>query len=407
MAQPKPELAKKSLYEFKPHLAALQALAVPDGSSVDALYLHVPFCFHKCHYCDFYSVVPPEESARRAAGRLVERILEEAGYWAGRLSMRPRTVFVGGGTPTLLAPEELRRLLGGLRELGVMAQVEEFTVEANPETVTEKILEVLAAGGVNRLSMGAQTFQPRLLKTLERWHEPASVGRAVRLARAAGFKQLNLDLIIGIPGQTMAELEDDLSRAIDLSPEHLSCYELTYEAGTPLTGKAARGEITPVDEETQRGMYERVIERLAEAGYEHYEISNWAKPGCRCQHNLAYWQNLNWLGLGPSAASHVDGWRWKNRADVEAYLTSEGEPPTVDEERLDVDRAIGERMMLGLRLREGLALKWVEENVPDGSDRARAIEELVGMGLLEKTRTQLRLSREGLFVADSVIGRLI
>jgi len=273
--------------------------------------------------------------------------------------------------------------------------------------VTPDVLRALASGGANRLSMGAQTFQPRLLNALERWHEPASVGRAVELARKVGVGQINLDLIIGIPGQTMVELEDDLSRAIELGPEHLSCYELTYEKGTPLTAKAARGEGQPLDEETQRAMYERVMQRLVEAGYEHYEISNWAKPGCRCQHNLAYWQNRNWLGLGPSAASHVDGWRWKNRPDLKVYLTSEGQPPAVDVERLEADRAIGERMMLGLRPREGMALKWVAENVPADSARARAIGELLSLGMLEKTPTNLRLSREGLFVADAVIGKLL
>lgn len=372
-----------------------------------ALYVHVPLCFHKCHYCDFYSVVPPQDSSGQTAERLVARILGEAEYWVGRLNLRPRTLFVGGGTPTLLPPDVLGCLLQGLGGLGVLAEVEELTVEANPETVTPQVLGVMAAGGVNRLSMGAQTFQPRLLKTLERWHEPEHLRAAVELARDFGFKQINLDLIMGIPGQTLTELEDDLSRAIDLGPEHLSCYELTYEKGTPLTAKAERGLIQPLGEETQRAMYARVMGRLAEAGYEHYEISNWAMPGYRCRHNLAYWQNLNWLGLGPSAASHVGGWRWKNRPDLRLYLETQGRSATVDEERLEGDRAVGERMMLGLRLREGMALGWVEKNVPVHSARGRMIEELLSLGMLEKTPTHLRLSYEGLFVADAIIAKLI
>lgn len=369
--------------------------------------MHVPLCLHKCHYCDFYSVALPAQLLGQTGRRLVQRMVQEAQYWAGRLRLRPRTLFMGGGTPTLLPPQAFRRLLTALGQLAVLGGLEEFTVEANPETVTPDVLRMLRAGGVNRLSLGAQTFQPRLLKTLQRRHDPASVGTAVRLARAAGFAQINLDLIIGIPGQTMAELEDDLSRAIELGPEHLSCYELTYEKGTALTAKVQRGELRPLDEETQRAMYGRAMERLEEAGYEHYEISNWAKPGCRCRHNLAYWQNRNWLGLGPSAASHVEAWRWKNAPDVKAYLAGQGPPPTVDEERLEDDRAVGERMMLGLRLREGMALQWLRQNVPANSDRARTIAELVALGLLEKTSTRLRLSRQGLFVADTVLASLI
>jgi oxygen-independent coproporphyrinogen-3 oxidase len=285
--------------------------------------------------------------------------------------------------------------------------VREFTVEANPETLKAELLQALTAGGVNRLSIGCQSFQPQLLKVLERWHEPASVLRAVRLAREAGIGNINLDLIFGIPGQTMAELESDLNGALSLRPEHLSCYALTCEPGTPLAVKVRQGSVQLLDDETQRSMYQLVMERLAEAGYEHYEISNWALPGLRCQHNLAYWHNLHWLGLGPAAASHVAGWRWKNEANLTRYLSSQGAPPSTDVEHLEGDRAIGEWIMLGLRLREGMALEWVEKHVPADSARSRTIEELVGMGLLEKTPTHLRLSNEGLHVGDAVIAKLI
>lgn len=387
-----------------------------------ALYVHVPFCFHKCHYCDFYSIVddadtpdPPRRADNAAPGIarprrdavFVRRLIAELGHRARQIDLRPQTIFIGGGTPTLLAPHLWTALLGELIRLGVPVDAREFTVEANPETVTDELLAVLRNGGVNRLSLGAQSFHPGLLKALERWHEPASVAQALARARDAGIDNINLDLIFAIPGQTMDMLDADLDAALALEPTHLSCYSLIYEPNTAMTQRLKLGQIDPADEETERAMYERVIRRLAEAGFDHYEISNWARPGFQCEHNLHYWRNANWLGAGPSAASHVDGWRWKNQAHLGSYLATNGEPPITDVERLPHDQSIGEQLMLRLRMRRGADAAWLTEHLADDGERWRTIEGFVVQGLLERDAEGVRLTPEGLFLADGVMSRII
>ncbi len=321
--------------------------------------------------------------------------------------IQPRTIFVGGGTPTLLVAPLWSRLLETMRSQGVLDAVEEFTVEANPETVSTPLMEVLAAGGVNRISIGAQSFNPTLLKTLERWHDPASVAAAVRAVRDSGINDINLDLIFGIPGQTLAMLEADLNAALALQPTHLSCYNLTYEPNTAMTQRLKLGRFEPIDEGLERDMYALVMQKLQVHGYEHYEISNWSVPGKPCRHNLLYWSNRNWIGLGPSAASHVDGHRWRNVPHLGRYLSAHPEPPVENHEHLPPDRAIGEQLMLSLRMRRGIPLSWLARHVPGDDPRHEAISEMMDLGLLEKTRTHLRLTDTGLFVADAVTARLL
>lgn len=417
------------------------------GVAIEALYIHVPFCFHKCHYCDFYSIV--DESAGSGVGpgcgdpggttrggstaegstsggstsggfgpdpdappparqaRFAQRLVQELGLRAKQFDLRPGTVFVGGGTPTMLHPRLWGSVLSALSELGVLDRVREFTVEANPETVTPGLMRLLAEGGVNRVSMGAQSFQPELLRALERWHDPTHVATAVKTARDAGIGNINLDLIFAIPGQTLSGVDADLDAALALEPRHLSCYGLTYEPNTPLYSRLKGGLVARVDEELERAMYARVMDRLEEAGWEHYEVSNWARPGWRCQHNVSYWTNANWIGIGPSAASHVAGYRWKNAAHLGRYLDGPGEPPTIEHERLPAWEGVGEQLMLRLRLREGVPVGWVREHVPGDDPRHTAIEELLRLKMLELTGTHLRLTREGLFVGDSVITKLL
>ncbi len=385
---------------------APQALSTRSSETAAAfagLYVHVPFCFHKCHYCDFYSIVDD----RNRQGAFVQRLSDELAWWCDRAGLQPMTVFVGGGTPTLLPAEGWRRLLGELGDRGVLERVGEFTVEANPETLTPALLKVLTGGGVNRMSIGAQSFDPVLLKALERWHEPASVARAVAMARDAGLTNVNLDLIFAIPGQSEAQLERDLDAALALGPQHVSCYSLTFEPGTPLEQRRRLGQIKPADEETQRWFYERVIARLAAGGYEHYEISNWARPGRRCEHNLLYWRNGHWLGLGPSAASHRAGRRWKNAPHLGRYLTSVGPAPVSEEENLTPDGSIGEQFMLGLRLTEGVEWSWVQRHAPSSDRRRAEIDRLLSLGMLQRTAAHLRLSDEGRLLADSVLAALL
>ena len=364
----------------------------------------MPFCFHKCHYCDFYSLV----DRRDRLGAFSERLRRELAVAVDFLGGAVETVFFGGGTPTLLAPELWERLLA---DLGViLAQGHELTVEANPETVTPRLVETLAAGGVNRMSLGAQSFDLRHLKTLERHHDPSSVLSSVRLARAAGIENLNLDLIFAIPGQTLEEWRADLASALALEPAHLSCYGLTFEPGTPMTARMHAGLIERADEALEAEMYEATIETLAAAGYEHYEISNWARPGRRCRHNLLYWTNASWWPLGPAASGHVAGVRWKNLPRLEAYLRSDGLPEITDVEVLDEDGQVGEVLMLGLRLIEGIERAGLERLLARGrrgDERAAAIDRHVAAGLLERTPSHLRLSRRGLLLADGVLADLL
>ncbi len=382
-----------------------QIFAVARDHAPRSLYVHVPFCAHKCHYCDFYSIVDARDRQEAFTGRLIEELQASSPYLHGPLE----TVFVGGGTPTLLAPEQWQSLLQAIAAVGLGDNCE-FTVEANPETVTSELLDVLVSGGVNRLSLGAQSFDHRHLVTLERRHDPASVARSVRRARAAGLVDVNLDLIFAIPGQQLDDWRLDLERALELDPTHLSCYGLMYEPNTPLTARLRAGVITRADDELEAAMYELALDRLDEAGYEHYEISNWCRSGRACAHNLVYWTNGDWWPLGPSAAGHVGGVRWRNVPRLGEYLDVGPLPPVMDVERLDEDGRVGEQFMLGLRLREGLAGDRVEALLAQGHRgraRSRAIERFVHEQLLERAGGHLRLTRRGLMLADSVLAELL
>ena len=400
-------------------------------AELHAVYIHIPFCFHKCHYCDFYSIVDRPNVHNDRQEVFTEHLKDELQYMSDHFDVRPQTLFIGGGTPTLLQPVLWDRLLAKLRKLGMLDRVKEFTVEANPETVTQDLMARLVAGGVNRISMGCQSFDLSMLKMLERQHDPARVPKAFETVQTAGIDQINLDLIFAIPGQTLGMVESDLQTALKLEPQHLSIYGLTYEPGTPLAQRRHQGQFTPVDEETERRMYGLVINQMAGAGFEHYEVSNWAKwksdwksnrpekhgasvrieqgasaASRRCQHNMIYWTNGNWLGLGPSAASHIEGHRWKNEPHLGRYM-ADVPPPTIDHEILSPERRVGEAIMLGLRMREGIELDWLNENLLDTDQRNAAIQEMVDMDLLERNEGRLQLTRNGLFVADSVIARLL
>ena len=372
------------------------------------LYVHVPFCVHKCHYCDFYSLVETGPESRRPA--FTDRLIEEIEAVAPRIRQPLQTIFVGGGTPTLLAPDLWQRLLDALRTHLSLGPALEFTVEANPDSLEPALLDVLVRGGVNRLSIGAQSFNRRHLATLERRHDPANVRRAVRLARAAGITNINLDLIFGIPGQDLQTWLADLDAAIALEPLHLSCYSLVYEPNTPLTARMRSGAIQPVGEDVEAAMYEATIDRLHEAGFEHYEISNWARDGRACAHNLLYWRNESWWPLGPGAAGHVGGVRWKNVPRLADYLRVRPLPPITGVEQLDQDGAVGETLMMGLRLIEGIGETRLRRLLARGSrgpQRAAAIERHVATELLTRRDGFLRFTRRGLLLADTVLVELL
>ncbi|MFW5681516.1 MAG: radical SAM family heme chaperone HemW [Phycisphaeraceae bacterium] len=376
-------------------------------SRAEGLYIHVPFCFHKCHYCDFYSIADRDHATGDKQARFVESLRCELRRWADKGTLRPRTVFIGGGTPTLLRVELWDLLLGEMDRWGVLGDVREFTVEANPETLTPELARTLRRGGVNRLSIGCQSFQPELLNALERWHDPESVGRAVRTARAAGIDNINLDLIFAIPGQSLEQLRDDLGRAVALEPDHLSYYGLTYEPNTTLAVKLRLGRVSAVGEELELAMYQAVLEGTEAAGFEQYETSNFARPGRRCEHNLVYWRRGEYLGLGPSASSHLAGERWKNQAHLGRYVDGCPEPPVVDRETLTPGQQRDEALMLGLRLREGIALSTLDDMELLDDARSETIARMIQLGYVERTDTHLRLTRAGLPVADGVIASIL
>lgn len=266
------------------------------------IYLHVPYCRQKCRYCDFASF-PHAESTQRA---YVDAVLTEAASQAAKLPHSAmETAYLGGGTPSILPPELLTRLLEGVTAHFPLAPGAEFTSEANPGTLTHEWLDAALNCGINRLSMGMQAAQPALLKMLGRIHDFTQVQQSVELARHAGFQHISLDLMFGLPGQTVSMWRETLEKALSLNPEHLSCYGLIPEEGTPLYRDLQTGQLTLPDEDDERRMYDLTLDLLAQSGFQQYEISNFARPGCECRHNIGYWQQVPYIGLGVSAASYL------------------------------------------------------------------------------------------------------
>jgi oxygen-independent coproporphyrinogen-3 oxidase len=366
------------------------------------LYLHVPFCRRKCAYCDFYSLADPGAAVQGAYLSSVERELRQA-----TLPGSIETVFLGGGTPTVLPAPLLSRLLDAIAECVDMAAVAEFSVEANPGAVDEPRAAVLRARGVNRLSLGVQSFQPATLGTLGRIHGPDEVYEAVRLFRRLGFANLSLDLIFAVPGQTLAAWLADLEAAISLAPQHLSVYGLTIEPSTPLGCRVRQGELIPPADELYVEMFTTARERLLAAGYEHYEISNYARPGFRCRHNVGYWRNRPYLGLGPAASSFLAGRRWTNVRDLDEYVArlARGQSPAEEIEELSPEARARELAMLNLRMTDGIILREFHEMT--GFDALHLFDQAIrthrATGLLEVTTEAVRLTPQALPIADSVL----
>lgn len=382
---------------------------------VSSLYIHIPFCFHKCHYCDFYSLVDTRDRQSAFVARLERELAALAAHSQGAPI---QTIFVGGGTPSLLRVDLWKSLLATLHRHFDLSLIDsahgEFTVECNPETVTRELMDTLRAGGVNRVSMGAQSFNPIHLKTLERWHEPASVARAIDLARAAGIARQSIDLIFAVPGQSLADWQADLRAALSLGTEHVSCYNLTYEPATALTARLHRGEFKPLDEDLEVQMYAETLRTMRAAGFDRYEVSNYAMPGAECRHNLVYWRQGQWLAAGPSASAHVAGHRWKNVPRLDDYLEREdsGFAFAIDHEPPDAARLIREKIMTGLRLREGLDAESItdEAEVLAPGSRAeleRRVAQRVASGQLLETGGRWTLTDDGMLFADAIAGELM
>jgi oxygen-independent coproporphyrinogen III oxidase len=372
--------------------------------AVRHLYVHLPFCGHRCGYCDFVTVV----GRRGEHERYVDSLLAEVELERASLAPRLETTFLGGGTPTFTEPAALRRVLRGL------PPADEVTVEANPETVTPDLAELLREEGVTRLSLGAQSFQPGLLSVLERSAGPDDVRRAFYHLRDAGFDNISLDLIYGIPGQRPADLDADIDEALALGPEHLSCYELEAKPGTRFTH--AYGEELHRQAEAMEDYFERVVDRLTAAGYRWYETANFCRTGetagrrdLRSRHNLAYWLGRDYVGLGIGAVSTVAGRRRRNTPRLRAYLEAleAGTVPPRELEDLGADVRLRERVMLGLRLDEPFHLEQA-----DGVVDQAALGRLEGLGLLarragENGEEGLALTHRGRLLGGGVTAELL
>jgi oxygen-independent coproporphyrinogen-3 oxidase len=364
-----------------------------------AAYLHVPFCAHHCGYCDFAVVAGQDHLADRYLDALAQEIATLPG------PQPVETVFIGGGTPTHLNSEQLARLLHTVRNHFQLSADYEFTVEANPGTLDAAKIDVLTEHGVNRLSLGAQSFQPHLLQVLERNHVPRDVASAVAYARQR-IPNISLDLIFATPGQTLEQWHSDLEQALGLSIDHLSTYGLTYEKGTRLWKQRERGEVRPIGEELERAMYACAMDTLEPAGFEHYEISNFARPGRRCRHNQVYWANEAYFAFGLGAARYVHGRREVNTRNLPRYLqqVSSGQSPVQQSEELSPQERARETAALQMRRCDGIKRRAFHEQTGYDLDilAPAALHRHRSGGLLADDGERVYLTREGKFLADVV-----
>lgn len=379
------------------------------------VYLHVPFCVHRCGYCDFATSADHDDWMPRYAAALRDdlrrtvaagpTVAADRAVAAGREVPWPQvtSIFVGGGTPTRLPADELAGLLATVRtELDVVPDAE-VTVETNPEDASPQLYAALVEAGVTRLSIGAQSFAPQVLVTLERQHGPDRPLEAVALARTAGVGAVNLDLIYGTPGETDDDWEATLQATIDAGVDHVSAYALTLHDNTPFAARVRAGGLAPPDDDVQRRRFDDARDRLAAAGFDHYEVSNWSRgPARRSRHNLLYWRHGDYLGVGVGAHSHRAGRRWWSHRSIPRYVEAidAGAPPAAAAESLTTRERAEERLLLGLRLREGLHPVDVPPLAP------LALEEAVEAGLVSTACGRLQATEQGWFLLDDAVARL-
>ncbi|HUJ17318.1 MAG TPA: radical SAM family heme chaperone HemW [Nitrospirota bacterium] len=371
------------------------------------LYIHIPFCVRKCHYCGFYSTEYTRENADAYLSAL-NREAEANRPLVGTQTIR--SIYIGGGTPTVLAGNHLQSVLALPRKHFPVAPGAEFTVEANPGSLTRECVQLMLQQGVNRLSLGIQSFSDELLAFLGRPHSTKEALDAYALARTEGLGNIGIDLIFGIPGQSMRQWEETLDTAIALRPEHISAYSLSLDEGSKFMRASASGVFTLPDDDDAADHYASALESLGRAGYEHYEISNFALPGFSCRHNLNYWQRGQYLGLGPAAWSSIGNRRYQTIPELHEYARrmNSGQPAIAEEETIDDHQAAQERVMLSLRTSRGLDLSAFGEACGAGEVlRIRGnAEPLKLSGLLEEAGGWLRLTRSGFLLANEVISRL-
>jgi oxygen-independent coproporphyrinogen III oxidase len=380
-----------------------------------ALYIHVPFCAHRCGYCDFTLVAGKDHLADKYLDALTLEIDRELRTSNGRdqsANEKPEidTVFFGGGTPTQLSAAQLERLGAIVHERFQLTSTAEFSVEANPARMTDDRISVLANAGVNRISLGVQSFDNATLTMLERDHRRADVFGCVERVRSH-IANISLDLIFAVPGQSLELWESTLQTAIDLSPTHLSTYGLTFEKGTAYWARREKGELPQAPEELERQMYEVAMEHLAAHDFHQYEISSFARPGFRCRHNQVYWSGTTYFGFGPGAASLMNNERRQNHRSVTTWLKRvlAGESAIGDVEKLDPESRARELLVLGLRTNDGVERAWFQETSDFDLDELAgpSIHQLITQGLIEETDSTIRLTHQGRFLADTVAGELL
>ena len=372
------------------------------------LYIHIPFCRQKCSYCDFLSW-PQHEGSVPA---YVEGLVREIGLYRGVLAnMQVSTVFFGGGTPSLLSGSEVSIILEAIKSVAHLSSEAEISLEGNPETLWEEKIQQYAAAGVNRLSIGLQSTHPHLLRSIGRMHSVEDFYKSVEWSRKAGIGNINGDLIFGIPGQQLEDWKESVAELVNLRLPHLSCYGLTYEEGTPLTSQMERGLVVPVEEDLEWMMFRHGIDWLKSKGYTHYEISNYAMPGFECRHNINYWENGEYIGLGAGAHGFYDESRKENATSLKAYykLISENKKPIVKEHRVSKNASISETCFLGLRMMKGIS----DENFKKryGLSLKEAYPEelprLIEGGLLEYVGGHVRLTKKGVDLSNLVFEALL
>jgi len=366
-----------------------------------SFYVHIPYCVKRCGYCDFNTYTPQElqdgASLAQVSGDYIDAVLLE-------LESAPRdevaTIFFGGGTPSLLPPDDLGRVITALRNRNGLGSSCEITLEANPDSVNDEKLARLREAGFNRISFGMQSTAPHILKVLDRTHNPENVKRAVEGARAAGFDSVSIDLIYGTPGESLSDWGATVDHALALETDHISAYALIIEMGTKLAAQIKRGEVSQPEDDLMADMYTLADEKFSAAGLNWYELSNWSKPGHECRHNIAYWKSENWWGLGPGAHSHINGERFWNIKHPNTYKTKlfAAESPIAEREVLTDEQKRDEAVMLQMRLREGFM---------PSSDMESALLPFLSSGHLTQSDGRFILTLEGRLIADRIVREVL
>ena len=366
-------------------------------------YVHIPFCTQICYYCDFSKVFIKNQPVDAYLEHLIQ---ETRSYEIGKL----RTLYIGGGTPTALSAQQLAYLLTELPKVMDLSEVEEFTIEANPGDLDPDKIAVLKDSQVNRVSLGVQTFDNKMLKKIGRSHQEQDIYDNIRHLKQAGFDNISIDLIYALPGQTMDQVKENVAKAIDLDIPHMSLYSLILENHTVFMNRMRRGKLPLPKEELEAEMFEYIIEELENAGFEHYEISNFSKPGFESRHNLVYWDNAEYYGLGAGASGYVDGIRYKNHGPIRHYLEAvEAGKARITEEHLTLEEKMEEELFLGLRKKTGVSKARFEEKFGVSFDQryGQVVANLTEQGLLVPDDKQVRMTKRGLFLGDTVAEKFI